>query len=1150
MNLRNFLKTASLFLSVLPASLLGQTPRLVDMTFYAGDQPVRETSYGPVLVELTFDREMDASVAPEIHYSLDGSYNMNFSASGDWIDSFTWEGSLSITNFEPASEDGEYQFRVQKAKADNGFEMAQTFSVDLNTTLFICRTGKISISPSSVDFGNNPFGSKQVRRLAVYNESCANLSIRSISSSTFFQIVGNYNNTIVAPGDSLEVFVEFTPPVRVLVSGSVTIESNDRNNRELSVPVHAGALGPGLSLSTKDINFGDVPINESRKLNLVVTNENAGNPAASQTLFINGIETSLPDAFSVTPSLFSLAPGGQRTVEITFAPKAFANYDSVRLSITHNDSSRQEDIVLIRGNGIDILPPQAVSNLQAVFTNHDGLTSADSLQICWQNPPEQSGVAEVFWKLTQDNAPPQDANDTTLQGGRAALADSQTCVYLPLRDRLTSGRWNLYVWLTDGSGNSGYQNAVRTSFTYDLLSPAKPENISRIIPATSWFNASRPFLISFSIPVDAVKNFSDAAEVRYKFLTPPVSASDSSGSLPIARPHSGRGTATIPFNSDTLCGVGSVYFWFADSAGNSNHAAFESFEYRFDGCAPTVQVLTDSAAATVGSRHENYARITDISAVDSVWALYRLGGRTSQRDSILATRVAGTDSFMFRIPGESVTRRGLEVAVIATDTLGNQSAAPQDTALCASSGWSAVTTRMDGEGDAPLDEDGMPMPLTAGFDTLKYQLFSVPHTLDSPGVLQVLEDDLDVYNDTFWRIFDFVPQNAEDLRWQEGVNSRPFAPGRAYFLISRNAERFVDSGPATTVATVCPFQIRVYDGWNLFGLPFNFNVADTVLSYVNARQVGGVYGFNDGWQVAGQLEPWKGYAVFVERAGTSRDPMYLTISPYESQAATAKTRSENFTNAPGEWRIKIQAKSGSQKDSENFLGVKFGAHEGFDEFEQIEPPVVQGFVSLAFERSEWEASARYFSTDFRPVEDDAEAVWNFQVQTGRAASPVELAFEVPENFPKNRQLYLVDETAKIAQNLLERSGYTIPTSKSGGARTLKIVVGDRDFVEQTAGEIALVPEQFALMQNYPNPFNPETAIRYNLPKSATVSLIVFDQLGRRIRGLINGEQQTAGYFTEIWDGRDDLGNAVASGVYFYRLITPEGAISKKMILLK
>jgi hypothetical protein len=94
-----------------------------------------------------------------------------------------------------------------------------------------------------------------------------------------------------------------------------------------------------------------------------------------------------------------------------------------------------------------------------------------------------------------------------------------------------------------------------------------------------------------------------------------------------------------------------------------------------------------------------------------------------------------------------------------------------------------------------------------------------------------------------------------------------------------------------------------------------------------------------------------------------------------------------------------------------------------------------------------------------------------------------------------------------------------------------------------------VPSEFSLAQNYPNPFNPSTVIEYTLKARTQVRLEVFDIVGRLVTVLEDGEQEP-GRHSHIWDGNDAHGRSVASGIYFYRLVTPEFRMARKMVLMK
>jgi len=100
----------------------------------------------------------------------------------------------------------------------------------------------------------------------------------------------------------------------------------------------------------------------------------------------------------------------------------------------------------------------------------------------------------------------------------------------------------------------------------------------------------------------------------------------------------------------------------------------------------------------------------------------------------------------------------------------------------------------------------------------------------------------------------------------------------------------------------------------------------------------------------------------------------------------------------------------------------------------------------------------------------------------------------------------------------------------------------------------ILPAQTRLMQNYPNPFNPETWIPYQLEKATTASLTIYDQAGRQIRTLNLGFRAPGFYQSRTeaayWDGKNEAGESVASGVYFYQLWAGDFSATRRMVILK
>ncbi|MCA9741571.1 T9SS type A sorting domain-containing protein [candidate division KSB1 bacterium] len=140
------------------------------------------------------------------------------------------------------------------------------------------------------------------------------------------------------------------------------------------------------------------------------------------------------------------------------------------------------------------------------------------------------------------------------------------------------------------------------------------------------------------------------------------------------------------------------------------------------------------------------------------------------------------------------------------------------------------------------------------------------------------------------------------------------------------------------------------------------------------------------------------------------------------------------------------------------------------------------------------------------------------------------------------------------------SFFTIATDLAGNAEAQKSTPEASITLDPTATSVAVssaaLPKTFALYQNYPNPFNPTTTFRYDLPTPSEVKLVIYNILGQRVRTLLD-KTVPAGSHTVQWDGRNELGLQVATGLYFYQLEARDPAAQKqhfnqtrKMLLLR
>jgi hypothetical protein len=237
-----------------------------------------------------------------------------------------------------------------------------------------------------------------------------------------------------------------------------------------------------------------------------------------------------------------------------------------------------------------------------------------------------------------------------------------------------------------------------------------------------------------------------------------------------------------------------------------------------------------------------------------------------------------------------------------------------------------------------------------------------------------------------------------------------------------------------------------------------------------------------------------------------------------------------------EWTVKVQVRQGSYVE-ENFLGVRQEAQPGPDRFDFRNPPAAPGGLDLAFRLPEGDARQLY-RTDYRPLQAEG-AAWDVTLSPGTGRT---LLFAALEPLPAGRGLLLLTDRGHQIP-----IAFGAPVELPDDVGRLSLLAGSPSYLEQ--GAQSLLPRLVTLYPNFPNPFNPRTAIRFALPSESHLALEIFDVLGRRVRVLADGTLP-AGTHDLIWDGTDNSGRRLGSGVYLYRLSSGIQSYSGKMLLLR
>ena len=281
---------------------------------------------------------------------------------------------------------------------------------------------------------------------------------------------------------------------------------------------------------------------------------------------------------------------------------------------------------------------------------------------------------------------------------------------------------------------------------------------------------------------------------------------------------------------------------------------------------------------------------------------------------------------------------------------------------------------------------------------------------------------------------------------------------------------------------------------------------------------------------------WRGYGTGVSGPGTA---LVRTIAIYEGEVYIGGF----FTHADGNpvnyiarWRNGTWESLGSGADytvknmmrigEELYITGEFrnvgGKHSPFVARWHVPDVVIESFIGLRQGSTvslQWSAIQNKNFGGFR--------VYREVVRSGNT--------EMISTEPLSQAARGFEDTSTRAG---ETYRYTVAAVREDGREILSDPV-----------EVKVPATEVTLGQNAPNPFNPSTMIEYVLPSSGQVTLTIYDSRGRRVRELVN-QVQSDGIKQVEWDGRDNAGQEVATGVYFYRLETAGETLSRKMTLVR
>lgn len=807
----------------------------------------------------------------------------------------------------------------------------------------------------------------------------------------------------------------------------------------------------------------------------------------------------------------------------------------VRLRVTDLNNASATQSFNLRVLDLGVPDNSAPASPQSLLIAPARWNATAQFTVQWQNPFDPSKIAGVYYKI---GAAPNSPRDGVLVRSSANEPVREIQVQAP-----SEGAAPIYVWLLDGRENVDHKTAARVDYHYDRTAPQAPSALRVLNNNGSTWVAHDTIHFVWQAATDAL---SGLASYTFNLDEKVVGQLASSATK-------------FTFTTALKEGAHTYQVVAVDSAGNRR--ASPRLNFRIDRTPPRLS-HTALDTITLGQPLLLRAQASDVSAgVENVRVQYRNAGEKSFREAIMNLT---SGEYSTNLAAGELRATGFEYVVSVRDSAGNVA-------------LSASLPRTMHSAVVRAEQVDAPNATRGEF----YQLVSVPYSIKSDSNLAWLQDDLGAYEQTSWRLYSYHPASGNIEFGKSGFIN--FAPGRALWLITAERKNF-DLAATQSISTAQAFDIELQPGWNLIATPFAFPTDWSTVqksSFVEAQ----LWSFDGKQYVADNtvLQPWQGYFV------RNRNTIVEKISILPSLAQTSlpvsadnffRTRAESGRALslasqierevlpparapqydPVQWHLQIRVSNGKFVDHANWLGVSSLAQEEWDELEWSEPPSAPGdFVALRFNQTAWQRFAGAYTTDFRPPRTFAQS-WRFEILSGTEGQKVELIFAHRGTRAEQRRFVLIEEESRFARAIeFDEDGKSLTTlafrSKATPQRFILWAGTHEQLVQQGITNL-IAPTAYALAPVYPNPARASTeqnamsTFRFSLPQASTVELRIFDVLGRQVRSLALKQIYAAGYHEIIWDGRDEHGNAVAAGIYWYRMTAPGFHAARKMMVLR
>ena len=292
-----------------------------------------------------------------------------------------------------------------------------------------------------------------------------------------------------------------------------------------------------------------------------------------------------------------------------------------------------------------------------------------------------------------------------------------------------------------------------------------------------------------------------------------------------------------------------------------------------------------------------------------------------------------------------------------------------------------------------------------------------------------------------------------------------------------------------------------------------------------------------GYVAATTLEPYKGYYYFNRVNDPSLQmPCFLESADESAQSAVQEEA------LPVVLSLRSTGDDGRESVSSVSIGWQSEANEKLDAFDRFVPPAFFEPYRLTLVNKELGTDYPYLAHEFRKSVEESQ-VFDIEFKS----VPGERSwFEIDglDNL-NHAEVYLFDLAEGRTYDLHDQN--RIPLEPEAELSHYQLVIGDAGFIAEQ--ESKLIPDTFTLKQSYPNPFADQTTVEFSLPEQQYVQLDVYNVLGQRVKTLISAEKEV-GFHRIVWDGTNDIGDQVASGIYMYVFRTDSFQKTQKLVRVR